>query len=42
MKNGTATGNSGHRLNPDCGIIAIYLKGVSDVETKTKKSHPRV
>ena len=26
----TATGNSGHSLRQDCGIISIYLKGVSD------------
>ena len=38
----TATGNSGHSLNQDCGIIPIYLKGVSDGETKTKKLHARV
>ena len=38
----TATGNSGHSLRQDCGIISIYLKGVSDGETKTKKLHSRV
>ena len=38
----TATGNSGHSLRQDCGIISIYLKGVSDGETQTKKLHPRV
>ena len=30
--NCTATGNSGHSLRQDCGIIFIYLKGVSDGE----------
>ena len=38
----TATGNSGHSLRQDCGIISIYLKGVSDGETQTKKLHSRV
>ena len=38
----TATGNSGHSLRQDYGIISIYLKGVSDGETKTKKLHLRV
>ena len=38
----TATGNSGHSLNQDCGILTIYLKGVSDGKTKTQKLHPRV
>ena len=38
----TATGNSGHSLRQDCGIISIYLKGVSDGEAKTKKLHSRV
>ncbi len=38
----TATGNSGHSLRQDCGIISIYLKGVSDGKTKTKKLHARV
>ena len=28
----TATRNSGHSLKQDCGIILIYLKGVSDGE----------
>ena len=32
IKNCTATGNSGHSLKQDCGIISIYLKGVSDGE----------
>ena len=41
-QNCTATGNSGHSLRQDCGIISIYLKGVSDGETQTKKLHPRV
>ena len=36
-KNCTAPGNSGRCLNQDCGIISIYLKGVSDGETQTKK-----
>ena len=38
----TAIGNSGHSLNQDCGIIAIYLKGVFDGETKTNQIHLRV
>ena len=38
----TATGNSGHSLRQDYGIISIYLKGVSDGETQTKKLHSRV
>ena len=38
----TATGNSGHSLRQDYGIISIYLKGISDGETKTKKLHLRV
>ena len=38
----TATGNSGHSLRQDYGIISIYLKGVSDGETQTKKLHARV
>ncbi len=38
----TAIGNSGHSLRQDYGIISIYLKGVSDGETKTKKLHLRV
>ena len=29
-ENCTAIGNSGHSLRQDCGIISIYLKGVSD------------
>ncbi len=40
--NCTAIGNSGHSLRQDYGIISIYLKGVSDGETKTKKLHLRV
>ena len=31
-----AIGNSGHSLRPDCGIISIYWKGVSDGETNFK------
>ena len=34
----TATGKSGHSLKQDCGIIPIYLKGVSGGETE--KIHP--
>ena len=36
----TAIGNLDYSLNQDCGIITIYLKGVSD--GKTQKIHPRV
>ena len=36
----TAIGNSGHSLNQDCGIISIYLKGVSDGETKNEETSP--
>ena len=32
----TAIENSDHPLNQGCGIISIYLKGISDGETKTK------
>ena len=32
----TAIENSDHPLNQGCGIISIYLKGISDDETKAK------
>ena len=30
----TATGNSDHSLNPECGIRPLYLKGASDGDTR--------
>ena len=30
----TATGNSDHSLNQECGIRPIYLKGASDGDTR--------
>ena len=37
----TATGNSGHSLRQDCGIISIYLKGVSDGEPNENEETSR-
>ena len=42
MRGCTATENLGYSLRQDCGIISIYLKGVSDGETNAETSQPSV